>query len=110
VKEYLGIVHLLDRRSFSDDEDNEALTPELLFCVVAGEMGAEGTVAKWELHRRGNGNPKFWVMDATFDALKRRKIRNARDHLPSFGLVGLQGDAAVASTFEKVFPDDDFDE
>jgi hypothetical protein len=110
VKKYLGSVCLLDRRSCGDDEDTEPLTPESLFSLVAGEIGADGTVAKWERYRRGCGIPKFWGMDATFDALMRRKIWNVRDHLPFFGLVGLKGDAAVASAIEKVFPNDDFDE
>jgi hypothetical protein len=110
VKKYLGSVRLPNGRSCGDEEGNEPLTSELLFCLVAGEIGAEGTVAKWEFYRRGCGIPKFWGMDSTFDALMRRKIWNARDHLPFFGLVGLKGDAAVASAIERVFPDDDFDE
>jgi hypothetical protein len=110
VKKYPGSVRLLNGRSCGDEEGNEPLTPELLFCLAAGEIGAEGTVAKWELYRRGFGIPKFWGMDATFDALMRRKIRNAGDHLPFLGLVGPKGDAAAASAIGKVFPDDDFDE
>jgi hypothetical protein len=46
VKRYLGSVGLLAGRSY-----NGALTAELLFCLVAGELGAEGRVAKWELYR-----------------------------------------------------------